>query len=217
MRHAPAAALAAALALVSITARPTTALADSKPLFEQDFSKVELSQVPSDFLVLDGQFAVKEEAGNRFLELPGAPLDTFGALFGASAPAGVQVSGRIFGTKQGRRFPMFGLGLNGVPGFKLEVAPAKNALELYKGDELKLSVPFEWRSGEWTQFRLQIRKIDGVFKVDGKAWQGATEPKDWQVRFDDKTETPAGRPALWGMPFSGTPIRFDDLKVMPAE
>jgi hypothetical protein len=196
---------------------PAVALADAKPLFEQDFSKTELNQIPADFLVLDGQFAVKEEAGNRFLELPGAPLDTFGALFGPSAPAGLQVSARIQGTKQGRKFSIFGVGLNGVPGFKLQVAPAKKALELYKGEELKLAVPFEWQSGEWMQFRLQMRKVDGTFKVEGKAWQGTTEPKDWQVRFDDKEETPAGRPAIWGMPFSGTPIRFDDLKVTAAE
>jgi hypothetical protein len=203
--------------LVVAALLPAVAVGGAKPLFEQDFSKVDLNQVPADFLVLDGQFAVKEEGGNRFLELPGAPLDTFGALFGPSAPAGLQVSGRILSTKQGRKFPIFGVGVNGVPGFRLQVAPAKKALELFKGEELKLTVPFDWQSGEWTQFKLQIRKVDGAFKVDGKVWQGAMEPKDWQVRFEDKDETPAGRPAIWGMPVAGTPIRYDDLKVTAVE
>jgi hypothetical protein len=31
--------------------------------------------------------------------------------------------------------------------------------------------------------------------------------------FLDKTEAPAGRPSIWGNPFAGTPIRYDDLKV----
>src|SRR6266705_1564487 len=54
----------------------------AKPLYENDFEQAALDKVPDDFLVLDGQFTVKEEGGNKFLELPGAPLDTYGVLFG---------------------------------------------------------------------------------------------------------------------------------------
>ena len=42
--------------------------------------------MPEDLLVLEGAFVVKAEGGNHFLELPGAPLDTFGLLFGPTDP-----------------------------------------------------------------------------------------------------------------------------------
>jgi hypothetical protein len=90
------------------------------PLYENDFEKAVVGAVPDDFLVLDGSFSVKEEAGNKFLELPGAPLDTFGVMFGSTEKDGVTVSARIFGTGKGRRYPAFAVSLNGVGGYKLQ-------------------------------------------------------------------------------------------------
>ena len=113
---------------------------------------------------------VKEENGNKFLELPGAPLDTFGVLFGPTQGSGVAVSARIFGTGKGRRFPSFGVGLNGAGGYRLVVSPAKKALELFKGDESVASGAFEWESGTWTLLKLQVRKSGDAWKVEGKAW-----------------------------------------------
>ena len=192
--------------------------ADTAPAYSNNFDKAELEKVPEDMLVLDGGFAVKEEGGNRFLELPGAPLETFGVLFGPTEPTGLAVTARIQGTGKGRRFPTFSVGLNGVGGFKLQVAPAKKLIELVKGEETVGSAPFTWESGSWTMLRLQSRKVkDGEFKVEGKAWkQGDAEPKEWQVSRTETAETPAGRPSVWGMPFAGTPIRFDDLQVSRA-
>ena len=104
------------------------------PLYENNFAGATPGTVPEDFLVLDGQFAVKEEGGNKFLELPGAPLDAFGVLFGPTEKDGIAVSARIFGTAKGRRFPAFAVSLNGVGGYKLQISPAKKLVELYKGD-----------------------------------------------------------------------------------
>src|SRR5437899_3303282 len=56
--------------------------AQTKPLYENNFEKTEAGKVPEDFLVYEGAWAVREEGGNRFLELPGAPVDTFAVLFG---------------------------------------------------------------------------------------------------------------------------------------
>ena len=61
---------------------------DSKPLYENNFESAEVGKVPDDFLVLDGGFAVKSDGTNKFLELPGAPLDSFGVLFGPTEKDG---------------------------------------------------------------------------------------------------------------------------------
>ena len=190
--------------------------AQEKPIYEIDFEKSEVGKVPEEFLVLDGQFTVKEESGNKVLELPGAPLDTFGVLFGPTTNANVSASARIFGASKGRRYPAFGIGLNGVGGYKLQVTPAKKLLELYKGDEVVKSNAYDWKSGEWTELRLQVRQNkEGQFTVCGKAWtKGTEEPNEW-LCFDDAAPAPAGRASIWGTPYSGNPIQFDDLRVTP--
>src|SRR5436189_6012641 len=88
-----------------------SAIAQTQPLYENNFEKAEVGKVPADFLVLDGGFVVKEEGGNKFLELPGAPLDTFAVQFGPTESSGVAVSARINSTSKGRRYPTFGVGL----------------------------------------------------------------------------------------------------------
>lgn len=188
---------------------------EAKPLYQNDFEQAAPGKVPDDFLVLAGEFAVKEEGGQKFLELPGAPVEDFAVLFGPTEGSDIALSARIYATSKGRRFPAFGLGLNGVGGFKFQVAPAKKSVELYKGDEVLKSVPFAWPSGAWTQLRLQVRKIKaGEWTVEGKAWkQGEPEPAEWSISHNEKSEPAAGRALVSGNPFSGSPIRFDDLVV----
>ena len=147
--------------------------------------------------------------------MPGAPLDTYGVLFGPTEPANVDVSARILGTSKGRRFPAFAMGANGVGGLKLQVSPAKRQLELYKGEEVVATAPYTWESGTWTMLRLQVRKTkEGEFKIQGKAWKHETkEPEKWLIDHTLNGDLPAGRASIWGNPFAGTPIRFDDLSV----
>jgi len=190
---------------------------DAKVLYENNFEKAEVGKVPDEFLLLDGDFAVKEANGNKFLELPGAPLDSFGLLFGPTEKDGVAVFARINGTKKGRRFPTFAVGLNGQGGYRLQVSPAKGTLEIYKGDDSVANAPYDWKSGEWTMLALQVTKSGAVWKVEGKAWtQGATEPAQAMVTFEEKDEPLAGRASIWGSPISTTPIQFDDLVLKSA-
>ena len=183
--------------------------------YENDFEKSQVGSTPDDFLILDGSFAVQEAAENKFLELPGAPLDSYGLLFGPTDSTGQMASVRILGISKGRRSPTFGLGLNGVPGFKLQVSPAKKQVELLRGDAAVLSAPFNWISGKWTWFRVQLRKAsDGTHLMEGKVWmEGQEEPKEWLVSFPVKDLPPSGRASIIGSPYAGTPIQFDDLKV----
>jgi len=194
----------------------------AKPLYENDFSNAAPGSLPPDFLVIDGLFAVQQDGTNRFLELPGAPLDTFGVLFGPTVKENVTVSARVFGTSKGRKHPTFGVSLNGSRGYQLRVSPAKRSIELLKDDQVLSSAAFVWESAHWTHLRLQIRKLAaGSWKIEGKAWPqdggNSKEPEGWTISAEDKGEPASGRPGIWGSPFSGEPIRFDDLFVNSIE
>ncbi len=199
------------LGLVMTGNRPALA-ADGKLPYEMNFEQTEAGKMPEGFFVIDGAFEVKEENGNKFLELPGAPLDSFGVLFGPTEKSDVAVSARIRSTNKGRRYPAFGVGLNGQSGYRLLVSPGKKALEIYKGDQVMAGVPYEWKSGEWTMFQFQIVKTGDIWKLAGKAWvQGATEPAQMLVSYEEKEEPSPGRASIWGNPYATTPIQFDDL------
>ena len=191
----------------------------AEPLYRADFEKVEVDKEPEGLLILQGSFNVKEAQGEKFLELPGAPLETFGFLFGPNEKAGVGARARFYGTGKGRRFPTFALGLNGQSGFRLQVSPSKKLLELFKGEEeVVASMPFTWESGSWTELMLQVVPVGTKWVVRGKAWKhGTTEPKDWSVTHEETVEPRSGQAAAFGSPYAGTPIRFDDLIVTRVE
>ncbi len=191
--------------------------AEPAPLYHADFEKVEVGKLPDNLLVLDGAFTVQDQGTNKVLELPGAPLDSFGLLFGPTEKDGVVVSARVYGTHKGRRFPVFAVGLNGVGGYKLQVDPAKKALELLRGEAgnatVKASVPFTWESGKWTHLLIRLLPAANGHKIEGKAWVDGPKPTAWSISAEDKDELPPGRPGLFASPFAGTPILFDDLSV----
>jgi hypothetical protein len=184
-------------------------------LYQNNFEQAETGKAPDDFLILEGGFAVKQEPGNRFLELPGSPLDSFAALFGPTESSNLVVSAAINGTAKGRRFPTFGVGLNGVAGYKLQVSPAKNVLEIFRDQQSKTNIHLDWKSGEWIMLKLQVRSLKaGTWRIEGKAWpKGGNEPDSWILTLDDQEPPPSGRPSVFGSPFAGTAIQFDDLTV----
>jgi len=148
--------------------------------YKEDFEKIEIGKVPSEFIVLDGAFVVKEQNGNKFLELPGSPLDSYAVQFGPAETENVSVSASINGTAHGRRVPVFGVGLNGVAGYRLQLSPSKNALELYKDQSLKGSVAYDWKSGSWLNLKLQVRNLgQSKWRIEGKVWaRGKPEPPE---------------------------------------
>lgn len=191
----------------------------AEPAFKEDFSKTEVGAAPEGLMIMSGQFAVKEDGGNKVLELPGSPLDTFGALFGP-APATLDgtASARFLGTKQGRKFPTFAVSLHGVGGFRLQASPGKKALEIYKGDVPLTSVPLKWESGKWTHLRIQVRAKGEGAVIEGKVWaDGSAEPAEWMIKHEEASAPKPGRAGIWGSPYAGTEIRFDDLAVSPVK
>jgi hypothetical protein len=198
--------------LIGLTALTTHA---AEPLYQNNFEKTQIGEVPDDFLVLDGDFAVKQEGGNKYLELPGAPLDAFGFMFGPSARHGNEISARMFGTKKGRRYPVFGIALNGVNGYRLQVAPAKRAIELLKGSAVVAKVPFRWGGGEWLRLALRVEQTGAAeWTVSGRVWAGGKKaPAKPTITHKEAKEPRNGKPSIWGSPYSGTPIRYDDIVV----
>ncbi len=186
--------------------------------YQTDFERTDTGKVPPEFLILDGAFAVNEEGGNRFLELPGAPLDSFGAVFGPTCQPktdqGMTVSARIQGFGRGRRYPAFGVGVCGVGGYRLRVMPSKRKVELYLRDEVLADADYAWEADQWTALRLEIRRTgESEWKVQGKAWpDGKPEPEEWILSYTEKNSPVPGQASIWGTPYSGRPIRFDDIK-----
>jgi hypothetical protein len=203
------------IAAIVALAGNVQALTD-KVLFKSDFESANADSVPEELMILAGQFSVKEIAGNKALELPGNPLEDFGALFGPAESDGVAVRARIRSESTRRLAPRFGVGLSGVAGYRLLVAPGQNGLQLLKDQQIMASTPFEWKSGTWTSLQLQVRKIsEGKWIIEGRAWADkTTEPKDWPISFEVSEAPPAGKASIWGAPYSGKPILFDDLSVI---
>lgn len=184
---------------------------DATAPYTNDFEKAEVGKVPEDLLVAAGTFAVRKDGTNQFLELAGEPLESFGFLAG---PEGATSAGaRIRAAAAGQRFPELGIGLGGPAGYKLWLMPAAKELQLIKGDDILAKMPYAWTSESWTHFRLQFRRTaDNKWRLQGKAWQeGQKEPADWMISFDDSAPPAMGRASMWGTPYSGKPIAFDDL------
>jgi hypothetical protein len=101
-----------------------------------------------------------------------------------------------------------------VGGYRVQVSAAKGTLEIFKGDEARAQAPFPWASGSWTTLRVQVRAKQSKWLVEGKAWDAKTaEPAPWMVTYESSEPPPAGKAAIWGNPFSGTPIRYDNLTI----
>lgn len=184
-------------------------------VYKNDFQTSELGTVPDEFLVLDGDFEVGEEDGNHFFVLPGAPLESFGFLFGPAKKDGLEIHTRIFGTRKGRRWPTFAVALNGVNGYKLQLTPAKRSIELFKSSGVVAKTAHRWPSGKWTNLKLRVtRSGDSQWVIEGKVWlDGEKEPAKPSVVFTETTEPKNGKPCIWGSPYSGTQIRYDDIVV----
>jgi hypothetical protein len=201
-------------AIVALNASAQTPA--DKVLFETDFEMAKVDSVPEELMVLAGEFSVKDIGGNKALELPGNPLEDFGVLFGPAESDSVAVRARIHSESSKRLVPRFGVGLSGVAGYRLLVAPGQNGLQLLKDQEVVASAPFEWKSAAWTSLHLQIRKIsESKWIIEGRAWaSGTSEPKNWPISVEVSEAPPAGKASIWGAPYSGKPILFDDLSVI---
>jgi hypothetical protein len=183
--------------------------------YRADFEDIEIGEVPDDFLVLDGEFGVKEVDGNRVLELHPFPLSTFTLLLGPAETENVSIQAQFKADQQKKRTPVFGVGLSGIGGYRLQVNPAQERIELLREEIVEATATHLWKPGVWTTLRLRVIK-DGEdgWRVEGKAWsEGEEEPSGWRVSYGETEEPLSGRPSLWGIPYSGKTIWFDEILI----
>ncbi len=203
------------LLLCALLSAAALARAEDKPLYAQNFDA--LKEMPEDIMQLNGEFTLVPQGAGKAMALTPTPLDTYNCLFGPPAKDGIAARARIQAANKGRQSPSFGIGLNGVSGYVMRLATAKGQVELVHDEAVVASQPYPWKSGSWTRFLLQLRAASATsWVVEGKVWaDGEAEPKEWTLTTTLDKAPSAGRPSLWGVPYGGKPILFDDLEVVP--
>lgn len=184
-------------------------------LWAQDFESVEVGLEPDDTLVLNGQFTVEQEqGGNKALALPGAPLETMNILLEPSRGTGTAIRASIKGEKTGRREPAFGVGLGGASGYRFMLFPQRGVVELLLDEQPLAKSEYKWAGGSWTLMKLEVSEAEGgAWLVRGKVWNKETpEPADWNIQWKATEEPPVGQASLWGLPYSGKTLWYDDVE-----
>ena len=188
-------------------------------LYRNDFQDATVGEEPGDFLVLDGDFVTKRDGDDRFLELPGTPLENFGALFGPTVRTGSRLGVTIQSQGKGRLVPAFGIGVNGLGGFRLMLSANRRQLELWRGDEVLVKTPYRWRSGSECRLELEaVPRADGDWQVRGWVWERSRGRQSAsQIALERVAPPPRGKSSIWGHPFAGNAIRYDDILIETAE
>ena len=185
-------------------------------VFHESFSRA--TALPADFTVLNGKVRIGRSNGNRYAELPAKPPTAHGLLFGPALSNGLRVGARFL-TEDAEKPPTFAVGLNGLSGYKLQVNPNKQQLELLSNEVIVHSAKFEWLPNQWTHLQLQVRALPGLqWAVEGKAWnQKEEEPTRWTLQWKDTAAPSNGQPSVWGTPHAGKPIALDDVGLQVVE
>ena len=182
--------------------------ANLTPLVRTDFQSAAL---PESWIELNGKVTVVDGA----LQFPAEPLELHGVMFGPTLLDNLRVEAHFKSEAKGRQFPEFGLGLNGIVGYRLMVSPGQKKLKLFRNDVPVHEVVHTWVPGDWTHMALQIRPMPGLkWMVMARVWHSSElESKEWQIAWTENVEPLPGRATVWGQPYSGMPIAVDNLRV----
>jgi hypothetical protein len=200
-----------ALAILLLAA--TAAYAEPKK-FAFDCESWAEGEPPKEVFVVEGSIKVAAKDGNKALEIGVGELVDANALLGDSANGSASIEARVFGTKQGRSMPRFGIGVHGQSGYRLVVYAAQKQLQLMKSDEVIQAVPYTWASDAWLRLKLEVKKsADDKWTITCKAWPADAAEPAAAITHEDATLKGQGKCSIWGTPFSNTPIYFDDVKI----
>ena len=185
--------------------------------FSEDFTGVDVDAEPESIFILDGEYTVQEDGNNKCLSLPGSPMGDFGLLFGPrEREKPLELSFSFYASKKGRRMPSIAASIGGVRGYKLRLNPAARNLVLSMDETVFKEVPFSWKGEQWWKVRFQAFTGDTnqTTRLQCKLWpKEQNEPTEWFISEEFDIEYRGGKCALWGFPYSSTPILFDDLVI----
>ncbi len=169
----------------------------------------------TDVFVVEGKISIVNLSGNKVILIDPAELVDATAQLAVSGAGSSSVQAKVLASKAGRSYPRFGIGVHGMSGHRLMMNPARKTVELIKGDEVITTAPVTWTSEAWLNMKLEAIKGEGdAWKIIGKVWAAdAAEPAEPTVATADTKLKGQGKASIWGAPYSGTPIYFDDLKV----
>ena len=186
--------------------------------FSEDFTGVDVEAEPESIFILDGEYTVqKADSNNKCLSLPGSPMGDFGLLFGPrEREKPLELSFSFYASKKGRRMPSIAASIGGVRGYKLRLNPAARNLVLSMDETVFKEVPFSWKGEQWWKVRFQafMGDTNQTTRLQCKLWpKEQNEPTEWFISEEFDIEYRGGKCALWGFPYSSTPILFDDLVI----
>ncbi|MEM9480923.1 MAG: hypothetical protein AAGA58_14810 [Verrucomicrobiota bacterium] len=198
-----------------ILALPALGWADPETEFF-DFQNEDVDDLPSQFIEIEGRFSVAGEEENKFLRLTPEPLGENAVIFGESSIGMIVLEARFRSEKKRRTSPRFSLGAHGTKGFRLRLVPQRKQVELIKDEtEQVATASYDWESGAWTWLKLSITPEEGeTWKVEGWVWKDGEEPPtEASITYSYGEHPGTGKATLWGTPYSGFPIDFDDVKL----
>ena len=199
---------------IAVSVCPAVLADDKTEVF--DFQKDEVKDLPTAFMEIEGSFAIAEEGDDKFLRLKEEPLGENGLIFGASSAGKTILEARIRSEKTRRTSPRFGIGAHGIKGYRLRLVPQKKQVELVKDEsEVVATAGFEWKSGIWTHLKLSITDAGGEkWKIEGWAWKDGEKASEKPLIAHAHSGHPGtGKASLWGTPYAGFPIDFDEVKL----
>ena len=118
------------------------------------------------------------------------------------------------------------LKLSGSPvgdfGFMFGPRVREKAMELnftFLDDILITEKGLPWESDKWWKSRFQVIPLKpnkNLLRL--KIWpRDSEEPKTWLVEHTDNVLFQGGKCVIWGYPYAGTPIHYDDIKILSLE
>ena len=185
--------------------------------WSEKFTNLSTGGEPENLFILDGKFLVTGNDDNKVLELSGSPVGDFGFLFGPRVMGkAMELQFSFHSIKQGRRFPAIAAAIGGMRGYRFRWNASARKILLFRDEVLLEEKLILWESSAWWQIRFQVLPHNqGQNLIRLKLWQkGTEEPKAWFIEHEDQFLFKGGKCVLWGFPYAGNAIHFDDLNVL---
>jgi hypothetical protein len=180
-----------------------------------DFENFPTGPVPDELMVIDGEFRIVDDAGNKRLELLPVPVVDGAILVGNSIKGAGTIRAKIRAEKSRRAFPRFGVAMHGVSGTRLHVVPAQKIIELLHGEAKIGRADFDWGGSGWLNVELTLKAVGATWTADARVWpETAARPEKPSLTATLPAAPGQGKGSVIGTPYANKPIDFDDIEII---